>query len=134
MIYAYVVALAFLLIAYTFYFQISSLRWDENERRRLEMVELRLAHILRLQEAPDVRIMMLDPKTRQSLFLDFSDQLRRDIFDLLRLRALKWKSLIFVALFFAGYYLMRLKSKLFCSPKDLRFLSGLELALVRSLD
>ncbi len=134
MIYYYVAGVSLALILYVFYLQVCALRWDEPERRRLEQVELSLAHILRLLEAPDVRLLMQDAKSRQNLFLEFSDFLRSDVKTLVRLRALRMNSIAFVGVFFACYYLMRLKARLFCSRNDLRFLSGLELALFRSLE
>ena len=133
MIYYYIAAISLALMLYVFYLQVCSLRWDEVERRRLEQVELSLAHILRLLEAPDVRLLMQHTKSRQNLFLEFSDFLMGDVKTLLRLRALRMSSIAFVGVFFASYYLMRLKARLFCSRNDLRFLTGLELVFFRSL-
>ena len=53
MMFFYVLALSALLICYMFYYMVSAFSSGESERRRLEQVELRLAHILRLVEAPD---------------------------------------------------------------------------------
>ncbi|HEV8132615.1 MAG TPA: hypothetical protein VGQ81_15320 [Acidobacteriota bacterium] len=130
----YILGISVLLLVYVFYLQVCSLRWNESERRALEQVELRLAHILRLLEAPDVRMLMDNPKKRQDLFLQFSRLLREDVADLLRLRALGFKAVAFAGLFFASYYLLRLKVHLFCGRDDLRFLSRLELALFRNLE
>jgi hypothetical protein len=107
------------------------LDWDERERRRLEDVELRLGHILHLLEAPDVRMLLEDSRKRRELFLDLSSSLRRDVLELIRLRALSFGSLFFVGVFFVSYYLMRLKAMVSCGKNDLRFLSGLELMIFR---
>ena len=60
------------LAGYVVYLQYSSLRGDESEIRVLERLELHLAHILRLLEAPDVGTLLQAPASRQRLFLDFS--------------------------------------------------------------
>ncbi|MDA2928663.1 hypothetical protein MYX84_01760 [Acidobacteria bacterium AH-259-O06] len=117
-----------------FYLQFSSLRWDESEIRLLERLELHLAHILRLIEAPDVRLLLQEPKSRRRVFLDFSSYLREDVMALLRSRKLGPGSLILAAAFFLSYFVMQLKARLLCSRNDLRFLSGLELALFRRLE
>ncbi|MDA2926385.1 hypothetical protein MYX78_03980 [Acidobacteria bacterium AH-259-G07] len=117
-----------------FYLQFSSLRWDESEIRLLEHLELHLAHVLRLIDAPDVRLLLREPESRQRLFLDFSSYLREDVMALLRSRKLDPVSLIFAGAFFLSYFVMRLKARLLCSRNDLRFLSGLELALFRRLE
>ena len=67
MMFFYVLALSALLICYMFYYMVSAFSSGESERRRLEQVELRLAHILRLVEAPDVRLLMQNEETRQAL-------------------------------------------------------------------
>lgn len=132
MIHYYVAAISISLILYLFYTQVSGLRWDETERRRLEEVELRLGHILRLLEAPDVKMLLDNPNSRRQLFLDFSESLRKDVLELSRIRVFGVKSLAFVAIFFASFYLMRLKAAVICGKNDLRFLSGLELAIFRA--
>ncbi len=134
MMFFYVLALSLLLICYMFYHMVSAFSSGESERRRLEQVELRLAHILRLVEAPDVRLLMQNEETRQALLLEFSESLRKDVLELLRARELRIASLFWAAVFFSSYYLIRLKSRLVCGRADLRFLSGLELALFRTLD
>lgn len=133
MIYFYVLGSSLVLLFCVLYQHVSSLRSDEWEIRRVEQVELHLAHILRLLDAPDVRLLMEIPDSRQSLFLEFSECLKKDVLDLLRLRALRVTSLALVGVFFASYYLIRLKARLLCNRNDLRFLSGLELALFRTL-
>ncbi|MBI2821515.1 MAG: hypothetical protein HYX74_04770 [Acidobacteria bacterium] len=134
MAYLYLVGIAVALVCYVFYHHASSLQSDEREIRSVEQVELHLAHILRLLDAPDVRLMMEIPASRLSLLLEFSDYLRKDVLALLRLRALKMRSLLWVVAFFASYYLIRIKARLLCGRDDLRFLSGVELALFRSLE
>ena len=122
-----------LLGGYLFYLQISSLRWDESEIRFLERLELHLAQILPLMEAPDMKMLLKSPDSRRRLFLDFSSDLREDMVGLWRHRKLDLTALLFVAFFFLSYYGMRLKAKVLCGRNDLRFLSGLELALFRKL-
>ncbi len=130
----YVTALSVVLICYTFYNAVAAFSSGESERRRLEQVELRLAHIMRLVEAPDVRLLMQNEETRQSLLLEFSESLRKDVLELLHARELRIASLFWAAVFFSSYYLIRLKSRLVCGRADLKFLSGLELALFRTWD
>ena len=134
MMFFYVLALSVLLLGYTFYNVIAAFSSGESERRRLEQVELRLVHILRLLEAPDVRLLMQNEESRQALLLEFSESLRKDVLELLRARELRIASLFWAAVFFSSYYLIRLKSRLACGRADLKFLSGLELALFRTLD
>ena len=134
MVFFYVLALSLLLVCYMFYNAVAAIRSGESERRRLEQVELRLAHVLRLVEAPDVRLLMQNEESRQALLLEFSESLRKDVLELLRARELRIASLFWAAVFFSSYYMIRLKSRLVCGRADLRFLSGLELALFRTLD
>jgi hypothetical protein len=122
------------LLLYLFYQYVSGLRSDEREIRSVEQIELHLAHILRLLEAPDVRLLMEVPTSRQALLLEFSDCLRKDVLALLRAKALGMTSLLMVGVFFLSYYLIRFKARLMCNRNDLRFLSGLELALLRTLN
>ncbi len=122
-----------LLGGYLFYLQISSLHWDESEIRFLERLELHLAHILPLLEAPDVKMLLKNPESRQRLFLDFSSDLRKDVVGLWQSRSLDLTALLFVACFFLSYYGMRVKAYVLCGRNDLRFLSGLELALFRKV-
>jgi len=122
-----------LLGGYLFYLQISSLQWDESEIRFLERLELHLAQILPLLEAPDVKMLLKNPDSRRRLFLDFSSDLREDVVGLWRHRKLDLTALLLVTCFLLGYYGMRLKAKVLCGQNDLRFLSGLELALFRKL-
>ncbi len=129
----YTIAIFLALGGYLLYLQFSSLRWDESEIRFLEHLELHLAHILPLLEAPDVQMLLKDPDSRRRLFLDFSSDLREDVVGLWRHRKLDLTALLLVTCFFLGYYGMRLKAKVLCGRNDLRFLSGLELALVRQL-
>ena len=133
-IFFYISALSVLLVCYMFYNMVAAFSSGESERRRLEQVELRLAHIMRLVEAPDVRLLMQNEATRQALLMEFSESLRKDVLELLRARELRITSLFWAAVFFSSYYLIRLKSRLVCGRADLKFLSGLELALFRTLD
>ena len=133
MTYFYLMAISLVLLGYVFCQHVCGLRCPEQEIRSLEQVELHLAHILRLLEAPDVRLLMEMPSSRQSLLLEFSECLKQDVTALVRLRALGMTSLIWVGIFFAGYYTIRLKALLRCGRKDLRFLCGLELALLRTV-
>ncbi len=134
MYYLFLVTFIVLMI-YAFYLQVSTLRWDQGDIRRLEAIELHLAHILRLLDAPDVRYLMKNSrKARRSLFLDFSECLYKDVLVLFKTRALKMSSVAFLVLFLVAYFVTRVKARLRCTHKDLRFLSGLELVLVRSLD
>lgn len=135
MMFLYVAALSFGLLAYIFYHTVTALEWEENERRRLQNIQLHLAHILTLLEAPDVRYYIHSkPKIRQALLLDFSECMKRDVQDLWRMRALGPESVVWAALFFLSYYVIRAKSRLVCCRNDLRFLTRLELALVRTVE
>lgn len=133
MTYFYVVGSSLTLLLYVFYQYVVSLRSNEREIRSVEQIELHLAHILRLLEAPDVRLLMEVPKSRQALFLEFSECLRKDVVALLRLKALGAESVLMAGVFFLGFYVIRLKAQWMCNRNDLRFLSGLELALFRTL-
>ncbi len=130
----YTTGILFVLGGYLFYLQFSSLHWDESEIRFLERLELHLAHILRLLDAPDVKMLLKNPKSRQRLFLEFSSHLREDVVGLWRFRKLELTVLLFVATFFLSYYGLHLKAYFLCSRNDLRFLCGLELALLRKLE
>ena len=133
-IYLYIVFLVISLALVVTYHQLVTMEWSEAERRQLEAAELELAQILKLLEAPDVQTLMTNHSDRQSLFLEYSESLKRDVLSVMRLRDLSLKSLCLVGVFLLSYYLIRLKSYLFCGRYDLRFLSGLELALVRTLE
>ncbi len=130
----YGIGILCLLGGYLFYLQVSSLRWNDAEIRFLERLELHLAHILPLLEAPDVKMLLKSPDSRQRLFLDFSSDLRKDVVELWRSRRLDLTALLLVAFFFVSYYGMRCKAYVLCGRNDLRFLSGLELALLRKLE
>jgi len=129
----YTIAIFLALGGYLLYLQFSSLRWNESEIRLLEHLELHLAHVLPLLEAPDVQMLLKNPDSRRRLFLDFSSDLREDVVELWRHRKLDLTALLLVTCFLLGYYGMRLKAKVLCGQNDLRFLSGLELALFRKL-
>jgi hypothetical protein len=133
MSYAYIFGLSLLLLFYVFYHYFTSLRWDERDIRGLENVELHLGNILRLLDAPDVRLLLDRAGSRQTLLMEFSDCLRKDVLLLLRLRAVGLASLPWVGIFFLSYYVIRVKSRLRCGRDDLRFLSALELTLFRTL-
>ncbi len=129
----YTTAILLVLVGYLLYLQFSSLHWDESEIRFLDRLELHLAHILRVLEAPDVKMLLRNPESRQHLFLEFSSDLKEDVVSVWRSRKLEWTVLAFVASFFFFYYGMRVKAYVSCGRNDLRFLSGLELALFRKL-
>jgi hypothetical protein len=127
------VAVFILLMAYVLYQQVASAGWDEREIRQLEHLELNVAGIARLLEAPDVRFLLSNRKSRENLFMEFSDALKRDVLTLYRLGGIRVTSLGLLAVFFVSYYLMRAKAGLVCGRRDLHFLSALEMALVRSM-
>ena len=133
-IFLYAAAVFSVMATYIFYLQFSSLKWDESEIRLLERLELHLAHILRLLEAPDMRLLLRKPEPRQRLFLDFSSYLKEDVVELLRSRKIGGATLVFVFTFFLSYYFMRIKARVICGRNDLRFLSGLELVLCSRLE
>ena len=133
LIYSYTVFLVLALALVIAYYELVRMEWSEAERRQLEAAELELAQILTLLETPDVQALMTDYSDRQPLFMEFSQALKRDVLSVVRLRDLSPKALCLVGLFLVSYYVIRLKSYLFCSRHDLRFLSGLELVLVRAL-
>ncbi len=133
-IFLYAAAVFSVMAAYIFYLQFSFLKWDESEIRLLERLELHLAHVLRLLEAPDMQMLLRKPESRQRLFLDFSSYLKDDVVELLRSRKIGGATLVFVCTFFLSYYLMRVKARVICGRNDLRFLSGLELVLCRRLE
>jgi len=130
----YSVAIFSVLGGYLAYILFSSMRWDESEVRSMERLELHLAQILRLLEAPDVNMLLRDRQSRQRLFLEFSENLRGDVVHLLKSRRLDLGIQLFAATFFFSYYFLRIKAYLACGRNDLRFLSGLELALLRRLE
>jgi hypothetical protein len=129
----YTTAILLVLVGYLLYLQFSSLHWEESEIRLLERLELHLAHILRVLEAPDVKMLFKNPDSRQRLFLEFSSDLKEDVVGLWRSRRLEWTTLALVASFFFFYYGMRVKAYVSCGRNDIRFLTGLELALFRKL-
>jgi len=124
---------ALLLLLYGGYVHVSTLSWDEYELRQLEKIELHLAHILRLLEAPDVRVLLENPNSREDLLLEFSAFLKEDVSRLVKTGGLGLRSFLLVSVFFVCYHLIRLKARHFSSRHDLRFLSALELALIRTL-
>lgn len=129
----YLLGIFLFLLVVIFYYQVSRYEWSEAERRRLEQAELNLSVILRLLDAPDVRYLMSRPRSRRYLFSEYSRSLKSDVFSLLRTRELGMTSVALVGVFLLAYGLLKIKSLLLCQPNDLRFLSGLELALFRSL-
>ena len=130
----YIASLVFGLALVITYYEFVRIEWSEAERRRLEAAELELAQILQLLDAPDMQALMSNYADRQPLFMEFSEALKRDVFSVVSLRDLSLKTFCLVGLFLLSYYLIRLKSHLFCGRHDLRFLSGLELVLVRALE
>ena len=126
-------AIAVALLIWSFYIYLSSIRWDSAELRELERVELQLAHILQLLEAPDVRMLLKEEASRKDLLLEFSICLKEDVMQLAKMGGLRFSSLLLLAGFLLSYHLIRLKARLFSGRSDLQFLSRLELALFRSL-
>ena len=117
-----------------FYVYVSRMRWEESERRRLERAELNLSIILRLMEAPDIRYLLGKPKSRKSLFLEYSKSLRDDVLRLVKTREIGFGAAALVGVFFLAWFLLRIKALCFlCGANDLRFLSGLELSIFRAL-
>ncbi|HXK59192.1 MAG TPA: hypothetical protein PLP42_04790 [Acidobacteriota bacterium] len=134
MLYYYLFLATFVvLMLYVSYHHISSVRCEEWEVRELENLELNVAIILRLLDAPDVRFLLENPATRHDLFMEFSSSLKKDVKRFRRLGRIKPSSWPIFGLFFISYYMMRLKAGLVCGRRDLHFLSALELALVRSI-
>jgi hypothetical protein len=125
------VAASVTLLCYAFYLLILSIEWDDAEVRELERLELQLGHILSMLDAPDVRMLIEDPESRQDLMLQFSQHLKEDVLQLTKLRGLRFSSVPLVLAFFLSYYMIRLKARFICSRNDLRFLSALELAIFR---
>lgn len=129
----YIILLFLLLMGILTYYSLVSFEWDEGERRRLEKAELNLAIILRLIDAPDVKILMQNPKARHYLFTEYSRSLKKDVFSLIRSRELGFTTIAYVAAFFVVYLFVRIKSLILCNLNDLRLLSHLELVIFRSL-
>jgi hypothetical protein len=127
------IAAALFLILYGFFIHVSTLRWDEAELRELERIELHLAHILRMLDTPDVRMLLEEPTARDDLLREFSTFLKEDVSQLLKLGGLGVSSLILVGVFLLSYHLIRFKARVFSGRHDLRFLSRLELALFRTM-
>ena len=126
-------AAALVLLVWSFYIYVSSIRWDAVELRELERVELQLAHILHLLEAPDVRMLLQDESSRQDLLLEFSTCLKADVMKLIKAGGLRISSVLIAGIFLVSYYLIRVKAKLISGRNDLHFLSRIELALFRSM-
>lgn len=129
----YIILLFLLLMGVLTYYSLVNFEWDEGERRRLEKAELNLSIILRLIDAPDVKILMQNPRARRYLFTEYSRSLKNDVFSLIRSRELAFTTIAYIAVFFLVYLLVRLKAVLLCNVNDLRLLSSLELAIFRSL-
>ncbi len=109
----------------------ASLRGSANERDWLDRRRLKLGQILRLLDAPDVSwLLTRRPRARRRLFLELSPVLRQDVVGLGR-RSESFRLRLLVSLFLIGYHLMRFKSACRCGCRDLRFLAGLELAILR---
>lgn len=95
----YTGAVLFAVGFYGVYLPLSSVRGDEREIRLLEGMELHLAQILPLLEAPDVQMLMATRQSRQSLFLDFSSYLKEDVLALIRSGRLDVQTLILACFF-----------------------------------
>ena len=131
----YTLAVFVVLGGYIAYIQFSSLRWSQSEVRLLDRLELHLGQVLRLLEAADVQLLLRDGgASRRRLFLSFSEDLRQDVVKLVRSRKLGPMALILAITFVLTCTAMRLKARLFCGVNDLRFLTGLELTLLRQME
>jgi len=119
-------------VVYGMYLYVSSLRPEDNEIRNLDQDRLQLGHVLKLLEAPDVQFLMEDDSTRKDIFVDFSEDLRQDVAELLERGRIPLTSLPTLAAFLLVYHSLRLKARLFCGREDLRFLANLELILWRA--
>jgi hypothetical protein len=117
-----------------FYYRVSMLRWTESERRDMERQELSLSVILRFIDAADGQYLLRQEPSRKILFFDFSKSMKEDVLRLAGSRDLSFTSLSLSAVFLLSYYLLRLKCIILCARRDLFFLSGLQLALFRSLE
>jgi len=126
-------AIALALLVWSFYIYVSSIRWDSLELRELQRVELQLAHILQLIEAPDVQLLLQDESARLELLLEFSDCLKEDVMRLLKSGGLRISSTVIAGVFLLSYHVIRFKARLIPGRNDLRFLSRIELALFRSM-
>ena len=131
MTYFVMMAGGFLVVVYSLYIYFASVRWDERERYELERLEMRVVNVIALLEANDVRAMMMRPASRRFLFLQYSEAIRQDILDLVRRFGAGFTSVGLLAVFFLAYYFLRLKSRVFCNIRDLHFLTGLELTVLR---
>jgi len=120
-----------LVVFYSLYVHFASLRWDERERCELERLEMRVVNVMTLLEANDVRAMITRPASRRFLFLQYSEAIRQDILDMVRRFGAGFTSVGVLGLFFLAYYSLRFKSRVFCNIRDLRFLTGLELTVLR---
>lgn len=127
----YILVVSGLLGLYLFYIQMASFRWSEEDRRRLQRLNLGLANLIPLIDAPDVQLLLQRRHSRRLLFLKLSTSLRKDVLTLLRIRALSFTAVGLIGLFFLSYYLMRLKANVFSSRRDLRFLVGIGLGIYR---
>lgn len=124
MILVYIVLIVSCLLFCAAYLQTMSIVWEEQDIRHMEHMEMHLGQIVRLLEAPDVRALMEQEKSRKRLFLEFSLNLKEDVGTLVRLGVLSPTGLLYVVLFYIGYYLLYAKAQLFCHKNDLRFLAG----------
>ncbi len=132
LVFAYLCSLVILLAVYLIYLHAASFRIEKSERDRLAQAELRLAHISKLVDAPDVRMMLTSPESRSYLVREFSTSLKKDVMDLVKANRLSATGLLLASLFFFGYGVLRLKGMMFSSVKDLRFLIWLELSVFRA--
>ena len=118
---------------YLFYLRMSTVTWDEFERRELFKEELHSGHLLELMEAPDVRQISADRRQRDTLFQGFSAFLLEDVRQLKGRYPMGLSGWCWLGLFYLGYCMVRAKSWIRWGRGDLRFLAGLELALIRSI-
>jgi hypothetical protein len=120
-----------LVVVYSLYVHFASVRWDERERCELERLEMRVVNVMTLLEANDVRAMMTRPASRRFLFLQYSEAIRQDILEMVGRFGAGFASVGLLGVFFLAYYTLRFKSRVFCDIRDLHFLTGLELTVLR---
>ena len=115
-----------------FYVRMSSISWDELERRRLFRTEFHLGHLLELMESSDVRHMSKSAETKDELLRNFSAFLLEDV-QRLHAGPIGLHGGCWVGMFYFGYGVVKAKSIFGWSRRDLLFLAGLELMVVRSV-
>jgi hypothetical protein len=133
MIQIYILVLFVLLLLFLAYSRLGSISLDEADRVQLENANLNLQTIVRLLEAPDTQHLLKNRETRLYVFREYAESLRHDVWTLVRSGQLRPSSTLLAGLFFAVFYLLRLKALFHCRTTDLLLLGRLELVIVRSL-